>query len=178
MTKRAAENVWNYPRPPALQSTSARLRVIWRGVDSKETLIAETTRGFRVLETSHPPTYYFPPSDVKQEFLKPSAARRTMCEWKGMALYHDLSPSPGQPSTAKAKVWSYPTPTPGFRDIKDYLCFYASSGTDPKTVGSWICMVDDDQVQAQEGDFYGSWITPEITGGQRGFKGGAGTWGW
>lgn len=34
-------------------------------------------------------------------------------------------------------------------------------------------MVDDDEVQAQEGDFYGGWITPEITGGDRGFKGGA-----
>ena len=38
--------------------------------------------------------------------------------------------------------------------------------------------VDDDQVVPQEGDFYGSWITPEITGGDKGFKGGAGTWGW
>ena len=29
--------------------------------------------------------------------------------------------------------------------------------------------------QAQEGDFYGGWITPDIVGP---FKGGAGTWGW
>jgi hypothetical protein len=28
------------------------------------------------------------------------------------------------------------------------------------------------QVASQEGSFYGGWITPEITGGDRGFKGG------
>jgi hypothetical protein len=37
------------------------------------------------------------------------------------------------------------------------------------------CMVDDEQVQAQAGDFYGGWITKEIVGP---FKGGAGTFGW
>jgi hypothetical protein len=51
------------------------------------------------------------------------------------------------------------------------------------------------QVIAQDGDFYGGWCTPEIEGGDRGFKGGMlrvslaykmkidvgpgpGTWGW
>ena len=37
------------------------------------------------------------------------------------------------------------------------------------------CFVGDEQVQAQDGDFYGGWITSEIKGP---FKGGAGTWGW
>jgi uncharacterized protein (DUF427 family) len=35
------------------------LRVVLDG-----NVIAQTTRGVRVLETSHPPNYYFPPDDV------------------------------------------------------------------------------------------------------------------
>jgi hypothetical protein len=43
------------------------------------------------------------------------------------------------------------------------------------TVGDKIiCTVDGEQVQAQEGDFYGGWITKDIVGP---FKDGAGTWG-
>jgi uncharacterized protein (DUF427 family) len=47
------ENVWDYPRPPRLEKTDRRLRVLLDGVT-----VADTTRGYRVLETSHPPTYY------------------------------------------------------------------------------------------------------------------------
>ncbi|CEH14196.1 related to decapping enzyme [Ceraceosorus bombacis] len=189
MPPRPTENVWKYPRPPALQRTSARLRVIWRPPTGpsaattgggEEVVLADTTQGWRVLETSHPPTYYFPPSSVRRDLLQDSSARRTMCEWKGQAKYHDVFSS-------TARIWSYPSATgktgptsdsQGFESIKEHYCFYASSNTDPKTQGAWVCMVDDDIVQAQEGDFYGSWITPEITGGERGFKGAAGTWGW
>ena len=45
------ENVWDYPRPPALQKTPKRLRVLMSGKE-----IANTSQGYRVLETSHPPT--------------------------------------------------------------------------------------------------------------------------
>lgn len=131
--------VWQYPRPPALQPVSRRLRVIWRSPSSEETVIADTTKGYRVLETSHPPTYYIPPSDVKMNFIRPSAARRTMCEWKGQAQYHDLV-SPDSSHTVKARIWSYPSPTPGFQPIKDYLCFYAGSGSNAKSQGSWKCV--------------------------------------
>ena len=50
---------------------------------------------------------------------------------------------------------------------KGYLAFYASKVE--------ACYVGDEQVQAQEGDFYGGWITSNIKGP---FKGGPGTWGW
>ena len=53
------ESVWEYPRPPRLDSTTRHLLIRFAG----ETL-AETRRGYRVLETSHPPSYYFPPEDV------------------------------------------------------------------------------------------------------------------
>ena len=45
------ENVWDYPRPPALEKTPKRLRVLLNGKE-----IASTEQGYRVLETSHPPT--------------------------------------------------------------------------------------------------------------------------
>jgi uncharacterized protein (DUF427 family) len=40
------ESVWDYPRPPRLEAVTARLVVVLGG----ET-IADTTRGYRVLET-------------------------------------------------------------------------------------------------------------------------------
>jgi len=47
------ESVWDYPRPPRVEITNRRVRVIFQG----ET-IAESRRAQRVLETSHPPVYY------------------------------------------------------------------------------------------------------------------------
>ena len=56
------ESVWDFPRPPGLEPTSKHLRVIFNGQT-----VGETRRGLRVLETSQPPTYYFPPEAVRQE---------------------------------------------------------------------------------------------------------------
>lgn len=114
--------------------------MIWVTPSKQELVIAETTQGYRVLETSHPPTYYFPPSSVKMDLIKPSKARRTMCEWKGMAAYHDLQFSKDQGPVVSGRIWSYPQPTPAFTSIKDYLCFYASSQTDPERLGHWKCV--------------------------------------
>ncbi|MBL8164703.1 MAG: DUF427 domain-containing protein, partial [Anaerolineae bacterium] len=54
------ESVWDYPRPPKVDPTSKRVRVVFNGV-----MIADSTRAIRVLETSHPPTYYIPPQDIQ-----------------------------------------------------------------------------------------------------------------
>lgn len=50
------ERVWDYPRPPACEPTPKRIRVYL-----KDVLIADTTNAYRILETTHPPTYYIPP---------------------------------------------------------------------------------------------------------------------
>jgi uncharacterized protein (DUF427 family) len=152
------ESVWDYPRPPRLEKVSARLRVIFNGQT-----IADTTSGYRVLETSHPPVYYIPPHDIVLRYLQP-AAGGSWCEFKGHAKYWSLDVSGER---AENVAWSYPSPSPGFAGIAGYLAFYASR------VGE--CWVGDDRVQAQAGDFYGGWITPRIVGP---FKGGAGTRGW
>ena len=79
------ERVWDYPRPPALVPCDRRVRVVVDGV-----VVADSTAALRVLETSHPPTVYVPPDDVLDGALVASAARSTVCEWKGRATYLDV----------------------------------------------------------------------------------------
>ena len=70
----APENVQDYPRPPALEPVPEVLSVVLGGH-----VIARTDRGWRVCETHHAPTYYFPPGDVADGVLSP-AAGRSICE--------------------------------------------------------------------------------------------------
>ena len=65
------ERVWGYPRPPAVVPCERVVRVELGGE-----VIAESGRALRVLETSHPPTIYVPPADVRAELLVPSAVAR------------------------------------------------------------------------------------------------------
>ena len=53
------ESVWDYPRPPACVPADRHV-VIRLG----DTLVAETRDAYRVLETSHPPTWYLPRAAV------------------------------------------------------------------------------------------------------------------
>ncbi|MGI8663168.1 MAG: DUF427 domain-containing protein [Acidimicrobiales bacterium] len=148
------ESVWDYPRPPALERTNKRLRVELGG-----RTIADTTEGWRVLETSQPPAFYIPQADVEMDVLVPSTTR-TFCEWKGQAHYWSAA---GAIAVADV-AWSYPSPTERFRAIADHLAFY------PQRVDA--CFVDDERVLANEGGFYGGWITADVVGP---FKGGAGS---
>ncbi len=152
------ESVWSYPRPPRVEPCLQRLRVEFSG----ETL-ADTSRAYRLLETSHPPTYYIPQVDVKMELLSPNATR-SFCEYKGEARYWDLHAGS---RTSIAAAWSYPSPSQAYSVLRDHLAFY------PHRVDG--CFVDGERVHAQEGDFYGGWITSNIIGP---FKGGPGSLGW
>jgi uncharacterized protein (DUF427 family) len=125
--------------------------------------IADTTSGYRVLETSHPPVYYIPPTDIAQQYMQ-GAPGSSWCEFKGYARYWSLNVD-GR--LAENAAWSYQTPAAAFSDIAGYLAFYASRVDQ--------CWVDDERVQPQKGDFYGGWITSRIAGP---FKGGPGTRGW
>lgn len=153
-----SESVWDYPRPPRVERTSARLRVVLGGVT-----IAETIRGHRVLETSHPPTYYIPREDIRPEALEPSV-RRSFCEFKGSASYWTLIQGSRRETDA---AWSYEQPAAAFAEIRGMVAFYANRVD--------ACFVDDERVQAQPGDFYGGWITSGVKGP---FKGLPGTRGW
>jgi uncharacterized protein (DUF427 family) len=150
--------VWDYPRPPRVEPTSKRVRVVFNGE-----VIAETNRAVRVLETSHPPVYYIPPDDVRMEFLTMSA-RQTFCEFKGQASYYTIEVNGRRAENA---AWFYPNPAPGYEGLREHVAFYPGQME--------ACYVDEEQVQSQPGDFYGGWITREIVGP---FKGGPGTRGW
>ena len=152
------ESVWDYPRPPRIEPVCEPLKVVFAGQ-----IIAQTTAGFRVLETSHPPVYYLPPSAVSAGVLHKFPGS-SYCEFKGAAAYWSINLD-GQ--TVEHAAWSYPNPTTSFAALADYLAFYASKVDQ--------CWVGDDLVDAQEGDFYGGWITDKVVGP---FKGAPGTRFW
>ncbi|MEZ0165080.1 DUF427 domain-containing protein [Kineococcus sp. LSe6-4] len=161
-----SESCWDYPRPPRLEPARRRVRVL----DPEGRLIVDVppgeqaTRAWRVLETSHPPTYY-----VAAEAVLPGAVRpapgRSWCEWKGQASYVDLVGGDGRVLRPRA-AWSYRDPTPAYAALAGALAFYPSGVR---------CLLDDEEVGAQEGDFYGGWVSSEVTGP---FKGAPGTLGW
>jgi len=154
----AVENVQDYPRPPALEPVTARLRAVFAGLP-----VADSDAALRVLETHHAPTYYIPPGDIVMSALVPTT-RETFCEWKGRAVYYDLVVDGRRSRNA---AWSYPAPTARFAALKDHLAFYATS-LDAAYVGEV-------KVTPQPGDFYGGWVTPNLTGK---IKGAMGTMHW
>ena len=152
------ESVWDYPRPPACLPSGRAIEVRRR-----DTLIARSSAARRILETSHPPTWYLPPDAVEPGRLRRSAARSTFCEWKGWATYWDVVDGDG---CVEAAAWSYEAPSPGFEQIAGYLAF------DPRQLE---CFVDGAQARPQPGRFYAGWITDDVVGP---FKGIPGSQGW
>jgi len=151
------ENVQNYPRPPLLEPAPYRITARAAGA-----LILDTTSAWRVCETHHPPTYYFPPHVLLCAYLP--ARGSSLCEWKGQAQYFSLKIGD---VTLPRVAWSYPHPTPEFAPIKDFIAIY------PAAFDSAV--VDGLAVSAQPGDFYGGWVTSNLTGI---VKGGPGTLHW
>ena len=155
---RKKESVWDYPRPPRVEPSIKLIRIVFNS-----RTIAETNRALRVLETSHPPVYYIPPSDIQQRFLR-RTDHQSFCVFKGVATYYTLEI--GEKVSENA-AWSYHNPSTGYESIKDHVAFY------PGRVD--VCYVDGERVHVQEGHFYGGWITSDIKGP---FKGGPGTSAW
>jgi uncharacterized protein (DUF427 family) len=152
------ESVWDYPRPPALVRSNRHV-VIRLG----DVVIAETRRAWRVLETSHPPTWYIPREDVAAGVLRRSEAASTVCEWKGQATYWDVVVPGG---IVPAVMWSYESPTDPFAELAGAVTGYPAR---------LECLVDGQRARPQPGRFYGGWITSDVVGP---FKGGPGTQGW
>ncbi len=152
------ESVWDYPRPPRVEATDEVVEIRLGG-----SAIAKCSNAFRVLETSHPPTYYVRIADFTEGALRPVAGS-TYCEFKGIAQYFDLV---GGGSVASRAGWTYPSPTRGFEQLLDYVAVM------PGLVDE--CFVDGELVRPQAGNFYGGWITDRVVGP---FKGEPGTMGW
>ena len=148
------ESGWDYPRPPRIEVVDRHVRVEVGGL-----VVADTRAPIRILETSHPPTYYVNPNDVELGLLQ-AVPGGTYCEWKGEAAYFDVVVPDGRVERA---AWWYEEPTGDFADLKHHLAFY------PALVA---CFVDGERVQPQPGLFYGGWITSDVVGP---FKGEPGT---
>jgi uncharacterized protein (DUF427 family) len=151
--------VWDYPRPPRCEPVPSRIEIVFDG-----RTVVSTDGAFRVLETSHPPTYYLPPSDFVPGALVAGDHGSSWCEWKGMARYWSIV---GPTKTAQNCAWSYPTPTRGYEELAGYVAVYAHM-MDRCTVGG-------ETVTPQPGNFYGGWVTDDIVGP---FKGVPGSNGW
>lgn len=140
------ESVWDYPRPPRIEAVQDTVLLKL----DKETLLCKSQSSFRILETSHPPTIYIPQKDIQMDFLKKNS-HNSFCEWKGKAEYWNLI---YQGKFIKNIAWSYPNPDMKYEELKDHLSFYPSK--------LYSCFIGDELVQAQEGDFYGGWITSNL----------------
>lgn len=150
--------MWDYPRPPRVEPTSERVRVVLGGQS-----VAETTEALRVLETSHPPGYYLPRSAFAEGTLA-FASGSTWCEFKGIARYLDVRAGGRR---ALRSAWTYADPSPEFELLRDHIALYPGR-MDRVTV-------DEEVVRPQAGDFYGGWITDRVVGP---FKGAPGTLSW
>jgi uncharacterized protein (DUF427 family) len=91
------------------------------------------------------------------------ASGQTYCEWKGSASYYDVVAGGHM---AERAAWAYHEPTDAFQPIRDWVAFY------PRLVE---CELGGERVEPQPGEFYGGWVTAEITGP---FKGIPGSTGW
>ena len=148
------ENVADYPRPPRLEPFQGAIRIVFAG-----TIIAETGKAKRVLETFHPPVYYIPMTDFADGVLVP-APGSSLCEWKGRASYFDVVANGRR---AERAAWSYAAPTRPFMAIAGHVAVYA----EPMDA----CFVDGETVVPQPGNFYGGWVTSWITGPIKGAPG-------
>lgn len=154
MKRRASD----FPRPPAIEKVPDPVRIVL-GDD----VIAQTDHAWRILETTHAPTYYLPSTAFRPGVLIPRP-RTSFCEWKGIAHYLTLS------AGGRVEVdagWTYPDPSPAYAALADHVAVYAGRMD--------ACFVGEEQVQPQPGGFYGGWITSDFEGP---FKGAPGTQWW
>ncbi len=152
------ESVWDYPRPPRVETVTERIRVL---VDGEA--LADTMRGLRVLETAGAPVYYVPADDVVMDRLIASA-HGSFCEWKGNASY--LTYVQGGRRIDNIG-WRYDDPNPGYESITGHIAFYAG-----RVDEAWV---GEERATPQPGNFYGGWVTSSVVGP---FKGEPGTAGW
>ncbi|MFV8226197.1 DUF427 domain-containing protein [Christiangramia aquimixticola] len=86
------------------------MKAIWNN-----TVIAESSNT-RIVESNH----YFPPEDIKTEYLKPSD-HHSRCPWKGKASYYHVQVN-GEIN--KDAAWYYPSASHAAKPIENYIAFW------------------------------------------------------
>jgi uncharacterized protein (DUF427 family) len=82
--------------------------------------IADSTHALTLREASYAPVYYIPRADVDMTMLS-RTAHASHCPYKGDASYFSIVVDGRE---AKNAVWTYETPFPAMKPIRDYLAFY------------------------------------------------------
>jgi len=85
------------------------MKAIYEGVviaDSENTILIEGN-------------HYFPPEEVKMEYLLASETHST-CPWKGLASYYSVKVN----TINKDAAWYYSEPKEAAKEIKGYIAFY------------------------------------------------------
>jgi uncharacterized protein (DUF427 family) len=130
------ESVWDFPRPPRVESSAERV-VVWFGGQ----VVADSRDAVRVLETSHPPVYYLPRAAFAKGVLV-EAPGSSVCEFKGVGRYLDLRVGH---AVARRAAWYYPGARPGYEQLRDRVALYLGAMDS--------CEIDGESVSPQEGGF-------------------------
>ena len=99
---------------PDFVASPRRVRVVLGGEVIAQSEAPVLVRGARTI-----PIYYFPQTDVNTEFLKPSG-RVEAVDTKGDATYWNVAAGG---KSAENAAWSFTTPTPEAKIIKEYVAF-------------------------------------------------------
>jgi uncharacterized protein (DUF427 family) len=113
------EPVYVHPRDPHhridILASSRHVRVELNGVT-----VADSPRPVILFETSLPPRYYLPLSDIRTDLLSPTDTQ-TNCPYKGTATYWSVDTGQGAHADL---LWSYRSPVAESQKIAGLACFY------------------------------------------------------
>ena len=164
------ESVWDYPRQPRLEDVPEVVRVVFGGV-----VLAETDRAVRVLETAGAPVYYLPLDSFRDGALM-ARDSWTICEWKGVAVYFDVT---SNGVTAESAAYAYPEPfddqVADFARLAGYVSVYPGPVAELAGHPEDGCFVGSERARPQPGGYYGGWVLDRVTGP---IKGAPGSEGW
>ncbi|GHH34036.1 DUF427 domain-containing protein [Lentzea cavernae] len=114
------EPIYVHPRDPYKRvdvlSSSRHVRIALDGVT-----LAASAQPRILFETSLPPRFYLPLSDVRFDLLRPSGTR-TQCPYKGTADYWSVEVNG---VVHEDLVWIYRSPLPESQKIGGLACFYS-----------------------------------------------------
>lgn len=113
------EPVYVHPRDPHKRvDILASTRHVVVEVDGLR--VADSYQPRILFETSLPPRYYLPLTDVRMDLLRPSETQ-TQCPYKGTASYWHVAIGDVE---HKDLVWTYRAPLPESQKVAGLACFY------------------------------------------------------
>ena len=147
------ESVWDYPRPPRVEPSGRRVRVVLGGA-----VIAEHDPGAPCPGDEPPAGVLRAARGRRPGALEPSSRScHASASGRASASYFDVIGGDGR--RVERAAWTYLDPAPAFETIRDAVAFYPGLMDE--------CTLDGELVEAQPGGFYGGWITSEVVGRSR-----------